>query len=328
MLYIIKKDFFLADYILGSLTQTEGISIIPYRRNKAPKGLWKKLLFLGKRHLRAFYFNKKGLWNNDFFPTTFFDALKNVTPNDHVLFWGVENLKEMLILQKEINPTQTSFFLWNPVSTINRNQYSKNEYARYIKRKNINVYTFDKNDAKQYGLKLVKQVYRMPESVENHNNIDEKDVFFIGKDKKRAKVLLHLLNKLKKEKLSYYFHILTDKHSNIDSAYADCFYKEGLAYPTVLKHVNAGRCIAEILQTGQSGMTIRTLEALFFKKKLITNNHEITKEPFYHPNNIYIIGKDEERITLAEFINTPITDVPEDVLRLYQIEHWIKQFTN
>lgn len=328
MLYIIKKDYFLADYILDSLTQTDGITIIPYRRNKAPREWWKKLLFLGKRHLRAFYFNKKGLWNNDIFPSTFLDALKDVSSEDYILFWGVENLKEMLILQKEINSAQTSFFLWNPVSTINRNKYSKNEYARYIQRKKLNVYTFDKNDAKQYGLKLVKQVYRMPDSCENNINIDKKEVFFIGKDKKRAKVLLHLLNKLKQEKLSYYFHILTDKHSNIDSVHADCFYQEGLAYATVLKHVNASRCIVEILQTGQSGMTIRTLEALFFNKKLITNNHEIVKEPFYNPNNIYIIGKDEKRITLADFISSPIINVPEEVLRPYQIEYWIKQFTN
>lgn len=328
MLYIFKKDFFLADYILDSLAQIEGITVIPYCRNKAPKKWWEKLLFLGKRHLRAFYFNKKGLWNNDFFPTTFLDVLKKVSSEDRILFWGVENLKEMLILEKEIDSTQISFFLWNPVSTINRNEYSKNEYAQYIQKKNLNVYTFDKNDAKQYGLKLIKQVYRMPDSIEDNINIDKKDFFFIGKDKKRAKVLMNLLNNLKNEKLSYYFHILTDKHSNIDPIHADCFYQVGLDYATVLKHVNASRCIAEILQSGQSGMTIRTLEALFFKKKLITNNHEIVKELFYHPNNIYIIGKDENRITLTEFINSPFINIPEEVLRPYQIEYWIKQFTN
>ncbi len=328
MLYIIKKDFFLADYILDSLVHHEDIKIIPYCRNKAPKGLLNKLLFLAKRHIRAFYINKKGLWTADFFSTTLLEELENVSSKDHILFWGVENLKEMLILQKEIKTNELYFFLWNPISTINRNQYSKHEYAQYIQKHKLRVYTFDKNDAIHYKLKLVKQVYRMPDEASSSLDVGRKDIFFIGKDKKRTKALSELLAFLNKEGLSYYFHILTDKHTKINAKYADCFYQKGLSYMEVIEKIRGCRCIVEILQIGQSGMSIRALEALFFQKKLITNNQEIIKEPFYHPNNIYIIGKDEERVNLTDFINSPFTTIPNKVLYPYQIEYWIKQFMN
>lgn len=324
MLYIIKKDYFLADYVLSPLEHTVNTCVIPYHRSKASKRWGAKILFSIRKHIRAFCINKRGLWTTRFFPALFLEELKKISPEDHVLFWGVENLKEMLILQQEIDAAKISFFLWNPVSTINRNPYSKCEYAYYIRKQKLNVYTFDKIDTTLYGLKLVNQVYRKPDKIDYDCN--KKDLFFIGKDKGRVKILSDLLDAINQEGLSYYFHIVVDKHTKSSTAYANFLHQKGLLYSEVLKHITESKCIVEIIQAEQSGMTIRTLEALFFKKKLITNNQKIIEEPFYQKENIYIIGKDEKDTNLTAFINSPFKPIPQEVIHLYQVEYWIKQF--
>lgn len=75
----------------------------------------------------------------------------------------------------------------------------------------------------------------------------------------------------------------------------------------------------------QAGMTLRTLEAVFLNKKLITNSKDIVNTPIYSPNNIYVIGNDEPR-SIKEFLETPMTPLPSSIVRNYNIEHWIEQF--
>ena len=86
MLYIIKKDYFLADYILSAIAGNSDIEIIDYQRIKCHGA--KKIPFLIKRFVRAFVYNRKGLWTSMFFKETFLSRVQRIAPADHVLFWG------------------------------------------------------------------------------------------------------------------------------------------------------------------------------------------------------------------------------------------------
>ena len=66
MLYIIKEDNFLADYILGALEGRDDISLIRFERTKC-RGVM-KIPQLVIRFLRAIVINRKGMWNRWFFP--------------------------------------------------------------------------------------------------------------------------------------------------------------------------------------------------------------------------------------------------------------------
>ena len=48
------------------------------------------------------------------------------------------------------------------------------------------------------------------------------------------------------------------------------------------------RCVLDSAQEGQMGLTIRVLEALGAKKKLITTNEDIVNYDFYNEENIYV----------------------------------------
>ncbi len=51
--------------------------------------------------------------------------------------------------------------------------------------------------------------------------------------------------------------------------------------------------ILDINHPNQTGLTMRTFEALGSGRKLITTNKNIMNYPFYNPNNILVIGRDQ-----------------------------------
>ena len=323
MLYIIKNDYFLSGYILDAIKNKEGIRIIQYERLK-PHGK-KKALHLVKRYIRAFIYNKRGLWIESFFSHSFLSALRSITPEDDVLFWGCENLKELMMLNKEITCRFKSVFLWNPVSTINRNLYSKWEYAHYLHRSGMQVFTFDGGDAVRYGFHTINQVYRKPHVDVSEASGQPVDVFYIGVDKHRTSTLERLKDEFDREHISYDIHIKKDKHSVVSPKLASCYEDRLIPYEETLAMVSRSKCILEILQRSQAGMTLRTLEAVFLGKKLITNNKDIVHTPIYSPNNIYVIDNNEPR-SIKEFLDTPMTPIPSSIIGSYDVEHWIEQF--
>ena len=72
-------------------------------------------------------------------------------------------------------------------------------------------------------------------------------------------------------------------------------------------------------------MTRRPLEALFFNKKLITNNPNIQSYDFYNPKNIFIFGKDPTG-KIKDFMQNPIEPVADSVKKKYDINEWIKHY--
>lgn len=321
MLYIIQNDYFLSEYILEVLKGRGDIQIIRYERTK-PYGI-ARLVYLAKRYLRAFVVNKRGLWTTSVFSHSFLSKLQVITANDDVLFWGCENLKELLMLNREIRCKKKNVFLWNPVETINRTAYSKWEYAHYLHRSGMEIFTFDKGDAIRYHFRAVKQVYRKPKT--HSGKSIEYDVFYVGMDKNRAGTLEMLKDEFDKEHISYAIKIMKDKHSVISPKLTSCYVSSLIPYEETLAMAAKARCIVEILQKGQEGMTLRTLEAVFMGKKLITNNKDILHSSVYSPNNIYVTGYNETR-SIREFLETPMSNLPPPVVESFDIEHWINQF--
>lgn len=323
MLFIIKKDYFLADHILASLVPMKEVRVIPYRRQKC-HGIqrWAQLAI---RFVRAFLFNRKGWETKWFFHKDFIQQIAIIEEADKVLFWGCENLKELLVLKKEIAARHKNVFLWNPVATICRNAYSKWEYASYLNRTDMTIYTFDAGDARRYHFNQLNQVYCYPsKKLLAHKENIRFNAIFIGQDKKRTATLTKLASTLEQQKLTFHFHIVCDKHTMQTPQLRPFYQNHQLSYEDSLALLLQAQSIIEILQKGQTGMTLRTLEAVFLQKKLITNNISIVHTPIYHPDNIYILG--QEKRSLSDFLNTPYHELPQEVINPYEIHHWIQPF--
>lgn len=120
-------------------------------------------------------------------------------------------------------------------------------------------------------------------------------------------------------KLKYYYHkILAPefKHAKMSD-----FKTEKVPSKDVMKIFKDSMCILDAPQAGQTGLTIRTIECLGAKKKMITTNKDIKKYDFYNESNIFVfegfIDKD------SRFFTTPYVEVSEEVYRKYSLREWL-----
>ncbi|MEI7884114.1 MAG: hypothetical protein WCI30_02045 [Clostridia bacterium] len=77
----------------------------------------------------------------------------------------------------------------------------------------------------------------------------------------------------------------------------------------------------------QSGLTMRSIETLGAKKKLITTNKNIKKYDFYNENNIFVI--DESDLAGIElFIKNEYEPISDKIYKKYSLHSWIKIIIN
>ena len=104
-------------------------------------------------------------------------------------------------------------------------------------------------------------------------------------------------------------------------------YKKRLDYYGVIDLVNSSRSITEIVMSGQEGLTLRAMESIFLKKKLITNNPEIRNKNIYNPNNIFILGEDNIK-DLPSFLQKPYQEIDNRIVESYIYSNWLKRLIN
>jgi hypothetical protein len=121
-------------------------------------------------------------------------------------------------------------------------------------------------------------------------------------------------------RLVYFYKRLFDKtFKQFD--YRKLSFKS-LSTKDIVKLYQDSKVILDINHPLQKGLTMRTFEAIGSKRKLITTNPEIRKYPFYNPQNIYII--DRNNVVLAkDFFTTPYQDIDEHVYNKLTMEGWL-----
>lgn len=182
------------------------------------------------------------------------------------------------------------------------------------------LWSFDRVDCEKYGLKYNSQYYFNDIKLET---TDAKiDVLFIGRDKGRLAKLLDLEKALNEQGLSTYFHITETIKKDHIRAYK---FKKEIEYTETLKMIQNSKSILDFTQDFQTGLTLRPLEAVYFGKKLITNNKGIFKHDIYDSNNMFVLDHNDID-HIVEFVNQPFKNVSHEVLDYYDFSSWIKRF--
>lgn len=194
------------------------------------------------------------------------------------------------------------FYYWNLI-------HSYNQFV--LKDPNIDeIWTFDKEDALNYNLKWNPQFYTYQVKLKSSQFLY--DVIFLGRDKGRECHICELKNSFEQLTLHTKFIVVKKESDFMD-------YNEYLTF------IEKSRAILDIIAPGQTGLTLRAMEALFLEKKLITNNQDIKNYAFYKKENIFIIGEDHLD-NLVEFVRTPYIKVPKKIVDYYDYESWLKRF--
>ena len=79
-------------------------------------------------------------------------------------------------------------------------------------------------------------------------------------------------------------------------------------------------------QEGQTGLTIRVIEALGAKKKIITTNKDVKNYDFYSENNVYIY--DGSFDFSSPFFTEKYVPVKKNIYEKYNIDNWLSYMIN
>lgn len=202
---------------------------------------------------------------------------------------------------------------WNPVLKCEKLEKYPSEICER--------WTFDEQDAENFNLKYNRQYYFNDILLEDREIVN--DVFFIGGDKGRLGILKNLEKELQNYNIRTDFHI-TKTSKNSDK---NAIYKKRISYDESLKKVSSSKAILDIVSAGQTGLTLRPLEALFFQKKLITNDKSILNRDFYNPNNIFVL-EHNNMADIKAFLESPYSVVPQEIMDKYDFDKWLNRFFN
>ena len=132
-------------------------------------------------------------------------------------------------------------------------------------------------------------------------------IWFVGK--KVISISLRLLKKIFDKNLQYF---------NIKK-----LSFKTLSHQQIIEIYQKTKSVLDINNPFQNGLTIRTFEVLALGKKLITTNADVINYPFYHPQNILIINR--ENIILEKFFfETEFKEIENEILQKMSLESFIE----
>ncbi len=103
---------------------------------------------------------------------------------------------------------------------------------------------------------------------------------------------------------------------------SDFVYKQ-MPTTEVGKLMEGTMAMLDIHHPSQSGLTMRTIETLGSRRKLITTNADIAEYDFYNPDNILIIDREQPALS-KEFFESDYQELDRDIYNKYTISAWVR----
>ena len=146
------------------------------------------------------------------------------------------------------------------------------------------VFSFDQKDCETYGFIYHSTNYSMVPLDAREST--ETDAFFVGVSKGRAESLGTIYTRIKDAGGTPEFFISGMKNNEI--RVEGIHYNQWLDYGQVLDHIRKTNCLIEVMDGDQNGVTLRTMEAVCYNKRLLTNNRSVMQSPFYESGFIKV----------------------------------------
>lgn len=196
-------------------------------------------------------------------------------------------------------------------------------------------FTFDSEDKKINKDILFLPLFFINDYKNISHSLDYKyDFTFIGTIHSNRYNIVKKIEKFSKEnnlKIFFYFYspsrvlfffqkLFKKDFKNID--------KNDISYASMNKDdivniVSESRVIIDIQHPLQNGLTMRTLEILGAKRKLLTTNEDIENYDFFHKNNIALFDRDKVNINI-DFIKSKLYKIDDNIYQKYSINSWLK----
>lgn len=248
--------------------------------------------------------------------------LRAIRAGDEVIFFAIENARNVGNLKKYIATPDVHVFLWNPVARLKTDAEHSMRQLDLVKHNARRVYTFDPEDARRHGLTLAPQPYR--HVVAEPALEIAHDFYFSGVDKGRLPILLQLQSAIEQLGMRHHFHIVGDKGARYAPEHKRQLQERWISYTENVARSWRANCLVEIVQQDQSGPTLRSVEAVFLQKKIITNRPSARDDRFFDPDRVLVFDRvDAEEI--RAFMGRPFQPVRPELLQPHEIHAWVRQ---
>lgn len=223
---------------------------------------------------------------------------------------------QLLILRKK---TSNLFcILWDSLCKIPQQKNNLNLFSR--------IYSFDSHDCAENGFQKINNFYFV-RSV--RSSTPSCQVSYLGTYDNRIGVLMKFFEYFKKNNITafakvYVYKSELPKLKSIMPENIQLFHHI-IPFSQSYRISEESEVILDLAHENQRGLSFRPFEALGLRKKLITNNPEITKYDFYTPNNILVVDTSKPIVIPALFLASPYQEIDEKITDKYYIKSWVNK---
>ena len=199
----------------------------------------------------------------------------------------------------------------------------------------IEYVSFDKDDChrwRDYGMSYNHYYYDYYDGTiddlqakQEHYDVDN-DIYFCAYDKKRLDKIIRLGERFDQLGLRRNLIVVKTPHKHYATRYKRYLTEERVPYEKIAEGIYRSKAILDIVEEGQRGITLRPMESIFYRKKLVTTNPHVKDYDFYHPENVFILGEGRPMEELKTFLQQPYIDVPRKIVEQYTAEEWLERF--
>lgn len=238
--------------------------------------------------------------------------------------WAVTSRLTTILRSKHLNKSgRMVLYYWDSLKRLKDDTSRWRDFDR--------IFTFDSLDSREHSDKMVFLPLFYCDRYW-HNSVEEEtdDVTVIGSFRlDRLAFVRNIIESnpgltinsyLYESKAVFILHkLFRRKYRNINSSELKF---EKLDINEVVRMYLNSRAVLDIPAYGQTGLTIRTIEALAMHKKLITSNIDIVNYDFYNPEDIFVIKEDLLKLPEKRWFARSFS-INDAIIEKYSIREWV-----
>ncbi len=224
----------------------------------------------------------------------------------------IDYLNRVFIFEKKIS------YQWDSVKN--------NPQAVTHFRNNFSMYSFDPDDCRVFGFHYQPLFYIKSGS---HDIVHSYDLSFVGVYTEERLNIIKRIHQLYSKKIKIKIKIKINPLKYLSLKFfekklqyvpSDYFTFSNIKYHNVLSIMEKSSIVLDISHVTQSGLTMRTIEAIGCGSKLLTNNYMIRKEKFYDENMISLYDINDFSLDINSILKRKVSHYEK---KDYSIDAWL-----
>lgn len=237
-------------------------------------------------------------------------------------------ISALIKIKKKYPSAKTILYMWDSIAN---NKGIEEKWKYYDE-----VWTFDRKDYANNvnHLKFLPLFYYeklMNEEIKS--NVIKYDLSFIGTGHgDRCAIIKSIEKQCTKSNLNFYYYIyiphilvyILNKlfNKSFRGIHISDVHFKGLPFEETYNIYRSSKCILDVESSKQNGLTMRTIEVLGLKRKIVTTNKDVINYDFYNDHNVFIAERDNISID-SMFMNREYEELPKEIYEKYSLKSWL-----